>query len=190
MTATREVGVQYLLDVGSGVQINYFDTGGSGPPVVILHGLAGSATEFFETARALPEYRTLLVDLRGHGRSTRRPGDLSREAFVADVVQVIEHAVGGPAALIGQSMGGHTAMMVAANRPDLVSRLVLLESGAGGGSDARICGSGNSFAPGLFPFPAVRRLGSSWDQCRLRRRGWLILSGKPTDIGLGSMPTS
>jgi pimeloyl-ACP methyl ester carboxylesterase len=154
MTATREVGVQYLLDVGSGVQINYFDTGGSGPPVVILHGLAGSATEFFETARALPEYRTLLVDLRGHGRSTRRPGDLSREAFVADVVQVIEHAVGGPAALIGQSMGGHTAMMVAANRPDLVSRLVLLESGAGGGSDAENMRLGEFFRSWPVPFPS------------------------------------
>jgi pimeloyl-ACP methyl ester carboxylesterase len=139
----------------SGVRINYFDTGGSGPPVVILHGLAGSATEFFETARALPEYRTLLVDLRGHGRSTRRPDDLSREAFVADVVQVIEHAVGGPAALIGQSMGGHTAMMVAAKRPDLVSRLVLLESGAGGGSHTDNMRLGEFFRS--WPVPFQRR---------------------------------
>ena len=45
--------------------------------------------------------------------STTRPGDLSREAFVADVIHVIESAVGGPVALVGQSMGGHTAMLVA-----------------------------------------------------------------------------
>jgi pimeloyl-ACP methyl ester carboxylesterase len=125
---------QVVLDVGAGVRINYFDAGTDRPPVVILHGLAGSAAEFLETARALPEFRTILVELRGHGRSTPRPGDLSREAFVADVVHVIESAAGGPVALVGQSMGGHTAMLVAAKRPDLVSKLVLLESGAGGGS--------------------------------------------------------
>jgi len=67
------------LDVGSGVEVNYFDAGGDGPPVVILHGLAGSSMEFFPTADALPEFRTLLIDLRGHGLSTRRPGDLGVE---------------------------------------------------------------------------------------------------------------
>lgn len=55
---------------------------------------------------------------------------------MADVVRLIESAAVGPVALVGQSMGGHTAMLVAAKRPDLVSRLVLLESGAGGGSKA------------------------------------------------------
>ena len=119
---------------GPGVHIHGFEMGpADGAPVVILHGLAGSAREFFATARALPEFRTIVVDLRGHGRSTTRPGDLSREAFVADVVRVIESVVSAPVTLIGQSLGGHTAMLVAAARPDLVSRLVLLESGAGGG---------------------------------------------------------
>jgi pimeloyl-ACP methyl ester carboxylesterase len=125
MTPGDGVGKQHLLDVGNGVQVNYFDTGGPGLPVVILHGLAGSATEFFATARALTGFRAILVELRGHGRSTTRPGDISREAFVADVVHVIETAVAAPVALVGQSMGGHTAMLVAAKRPDLVSRLVL-----------------------------------------------------------------
>jgi pimeloyl-ACP methyl ester carboxylesterase len=154
MTEIHHPGKQVFLDVGDGVRVNYFDTGGSGPPAVILHGLAGSALEFFETARALPEFRTILVDLRGHGRSTRRPGDLSREAFVADVVQVIESAVAAPVALVGQSMGGHTAMMVAAKRPDLVSRLVLLESGAGSGSEAENMQLGEFFRSWPVPFPS------------------------------------
>jgi pimeloyl-ACP methyl ester carboxylesterase len=72
--------------------------------VVILHGLAGSAREFLPTAAALPEFRTVLVDLRGHGSSTRCPHDLSREAFVADVVRVIEEVAAGPVVLVGQSM--------------------------------------------------------------------------------------
>ncbi|WP_461172941.1 alpha/beta hydrolase [Arthrobacter sp. Z1-9] len=154
MTATTVVGQQFALDVGLGVRINYFDTGGNGLPVVILHGLAGSAVEFFETARALPDFRTILVDLRGHGRSTSRPGDLSREAFIADVVHVIESAVHGPAVLVGQSMGGHTAMLVAAQRPDLVTKLVLLESSAGSSSAAENMQLGEFFRSWPVPFPS------------------------------------
>ncbi|QAY74025.1 alpha/beta hydrolase [Agromyces protaetiae] len=105
------------------------------PPLVILHGLAGSSREFVPTARALAPHRVVLVDQRGHGRSTRVPTDVSREAFVADVIGVIEHVVGGPVVLVGQSMGGHTALLVAAARPDLVRALLLLEAGVGGDGD-------------------------------------------------------
>ena len=55
MTPTYDGGKQQFLNVGTGVQINYFEPGGPGLPVVILHGLAGSANEFFSTARALPD---------------------------------------------------------------------------------------------------------------------------------------
>ncbi|MGY4543647.1 pimeloyl-ACP methyl ester carboxylesterase [Arthrobacter sp. UYNi723] len=143
----------FVLDVGPDEWIHCIDTGGDGPPVVILHGLAGSSREFLATAGALPEFRTVLVDLRGHGRSTRITGDLSREAFVADVVQVIETAVGAPVILVGQSMGGHTAMLVAAARPDLVSKLVLLESGPGGGSPVDHEAMGDFFRSWPVPFP-------------------------------------
>ncbi|MDP9983344.1 pimeloyl-ACP methyl ester carboxylesterase [Pseudarthrobacter oxydans] len=149
MDSTRS----FVVDVGPEDRIHCIDTGGDGLPVVILHGLAGSSREFFATAGALPEFRTVLVDLRGHGQSTRTPSDLSREAFVADVVQVIETAVGGPVALVGQSMGGHTAMLVAAARPDLVSKLVLLESNAGGGTSAEYEVLGDFFRSWPVPFP-------------------------------------
>ena len=82
-------------------------------------------------------YRVIAVDQRGHGCSTRHPRDLSREAYVHDVVAVIEQlAAGGPVSLVGQSMGGHTAMLVAARHPALVHRLVMLEAGVGGGDNA------------------------------------------------------
>ncbi len=122
--------------VASGeVTISYYDTGGNQRPVVILHGLAGSAMEFVATAEALTGFRVILIDLRAHGDSTRRPQDLSRAAYVDDVVHVIETAVGSPVALVGQSMGGHTAMLVAADRPDLVTKLVLAETTVGGNGD-------------------------------------------------------
>lgn len=135
------------------MELRCYDAGRGGPAVVILHGLAGSAREFFPTAAALPERRTVLMDLRGHGGSTRHPADLSREAYVADVVRVIEEA-GPPVALVGQSMGGHTAMLVAAARPDLVARLVLLEAGAGGGRDGDHAAMGEYFRSWPVPFPS------------------------------------
>lgn len=110
--------------------------------------------EYFETARALPEFRTILVVLRGHGRSTSRPGNFSREAFVADVAHVIESAVGGPVVLVGQSMGGHTAMLVAAKRPDLVTKLVLLESSARSSRDAGNMQLWEFFRSWPVPFPS------------------------------------
>lgn len=143
---------EFIVDVGSSVHINFFDSGGDGRPVVILHGLAGSAREFFQTAAALPEFRTILIDLRGHGRSTRRPDDLSRKALVDDVVQVIETAVGEPVALVGQSMGGHTAMLLAAARPDLVSQLVLRETGPGSGDDSQNKAMGEFFRSWPVPY--------------------------------------
>ncbi|MEC5185779.1 pimeloyl-ACP methyl ester carboxylesterase [Cryobacterium sp. MP_3.1] len=114
------------------IDLHITDTEGSGPPVVILHGLAGSSTEMAATAAALGDHRVVTVDARGHGRSTRFPDDVSRAAHVADVVFVIESVLGSPVSLVGQSLGGHTALLVASARPDLVERLVLLEAGVGG----------------------------------------------------------
>lgn len=153
MIVVENVDGSFAVDVGSGVRINYFDTGGDKPAVVILHGLAGSAREFSETARAIPEFRTIRIDLRGHGRSTSVPADLSREAFVSDVVHVIEAAVTTSVTLVGQSMGGHTAMLVAAARPDLVSKLVLLESGPGSGTVHDNERMGDFFRSWPAPFP-------------------------------------
>lgn len=110
------------------------DSGGDGPPVVVLHGLAGSFRELLPTAEVLTDrFRVLLIDQRGHGRSTRRPADLRREAFVGDVVAVVERVLHGqPVRLVGQSMGAHTAFLTAATRPDLVDRLVMLEGHVAG----------------------------------------------------------
>ncbi|WP_433040166.1 alpha/beta fold hydrolase [Dactylosporangium sp. CS-033363] len=106
----------------------------SAPPVLLLHGLAGAALELTPTALALTDrFRVVVPDARGHGHSTRRPVDLSRRAFVADAAFVVsELCGGGPAFVAGQSMGGHTAMLLAAWHPELVSRLVMLEAGVGG----------------------------------------------------------
>ena len=72
---------------------------------------------------------------------------------MADVVRVIEET-GPPVALVGQSMGGHTAMLVAAARPDLVSQLVLLEADAAGGRAEGHAAMGEYFRSWPVPFPS------------------------------------
>lgn len=137
-----------------GVSIAVTDLGGDGPVVVLLHGLAGSSRELLPTAHALPGYRVLLVDQRGHGASTRLPDDLSRDAFVGDVVAVLEELVPGRrAVLVGQSMGAHTAFLVAVARPDLVEGLVMLEGHVKGSDDlGEAAQLGGYFASWPVPF--------------------------------------
>lgn len=143
---------RWSLRTDDSTSISFLDSGGPGPEVVILHGLAGSSTEFVQTAKALPRYRTLIVDQRGHGHSTRRPDDTSRAAFVRDCVRVIEAKCRSAVTLVGQSMGAHTAMLAAASRPDLVERLVLLEGGAGSGDPIAYRKLGDFFRSWPTPF--------------------------------------
>jgi pimeloyl-ACP methyl ester carboxylesterase len=136
--------------------------GERGAAVLLLHGLAGAATEMVPTAKALlGEYRVIALDQRGHGRSTRRPADVSRRAFVDDVLAVLDE----PVTLVGQSMGAQTAMLVAAARPDLVRGLVMLEGGVGGSVDDYPARLGAWFRSWPVPFAdeaaAVEFLGAT-----------------------------
>lgn len=119
--------------VRDGVRLVCRDWGGPGQPLVLLHGLAGTAGEWDVPARHLSSrYRVVAVDQRGHGASERRPGDVSRAAYVADVVAVVDRLALRRPVLVGQSLGGHTAMLTAAAHPALVRALVLVEAGPGG----------------------------------------------------------
>lgn len=60
--------------------------------------------------------------------------DTSRAAYVSDVARVIEAETSEPVIVIGQSMGAHTAMLLAADRPDIVRALVMLEGDQGSGT--------------------------------------------------------
>lgn len=129
-----------------GVTLSCLVRDGAAPAVVLLHGMAGSAAEIVALVR---DRAVVAVDQRGHGFSTRRPDDLSRQAFVDDVLAVVGAE---PVDLVGQSMGGHTALLVAASRPDLVRRLVLIESGVGGSEDDYPVRLGAFFAGWPVPF--------------------------------------
>ncbi|MFI1353351.1 alpha/beta fold hydrolase [Streptomyces sp. NPDC020898] len=111
-------------------------TFGEGPPLLLLHGLAGHQGEW-DDLRALllsDGHRVITYDARGHGGSTRSPRDMSRAANVRDAVTVIRELALAPVVLVGQSLGGLTALLTAAAHPDLVGSLVLVEAGPGGPS--------------------------------------------------------
>lgn len=96
---------------------------------MLLHGLAGSAREWDETAAWLVEsHRVVALDARGHGESERRPSDVSRAAHVADVVFWLNELELASPRLVGHSLGGHTVCLVAARRPELVDSLLVAES--------------------------------------------------------------
>jgi pimeloyl-ACP methyl ester carboxylesterase len=143
----------------SDAEIHYLDSGGSGRPVLLLHGLAGHAGEWHITMRHLfPRCRTVALDQRGHGPSTRVPDDVTRDAFVDDVAAVIEAAaIEHPVVLIGQSMGAHTAFLTAARYPHLVSHLVMIEGDVGGGDDEQLARLHKALASWPVPFPSYER---------------------------------
>lgn len=96
------------------------------PPILILHGLYGSARNWNVIARRLSERRDVLaVDMRNHGESPRFPTH-SYPDMAADLAEVIG-AHGGQADVIGHSMGGKASMILALNHPGLVRRLVVAD---------------------------------------------------------------
>jgi pimeloyl-ACP methyl ester carboxylesterase len=125
-----------LLMDRDGVRLAALDFGGTGPSALLLHGLAGYAGEWAATAHRLTaRCRVVALDARGHGRSERTPADVSRAAHVGDAAYAIERLALGPAIVVGQSLGGQAALLLAAQRPDLVRGLALADAGPGGFDD-------------------------------------------------------
>ncbi|MFI6757852.1 alpha/beta fold hydrolase [Micromonospora sp. NPDC050417] len=116
-----------------GVRLACLDRPGPEPTVLFLHGLAGHSGEWDASAAALGgTHRVLALDQRGHGRSERRPAQLTRSAYVADVAAVLGALRAAPVVLVGHALGGHTAMLTAARYPRLVQALVIVDAWPGG----------------------------------------------------------
>ncbi len=103
--------------------------GGSGPPLVLVHGLGGAAVNFTELAPLLARrFRVLVTDLPGHGGTAPLPVVESAADLAAHVARVAEREELLPAAVVGYSMGGVVALRLAAERPAAVSALALIAS--------------------------------------------------------------
>ena len=109
--------------------IHATQVGKTGERVVFLHGLFGQGKNFTQVAKALqPELRSLLVDLPNHGRSswTDRVDYADMADSVADFLRS-DFAAEGPVHLVGHSMGGKVAMVLALRHPELIDRLVVVD---------------------------------------------------------------
>jgi pimeloyl-ACP methyl ester carboxylesterase len=108
------------------VKINYLDCGSSSvEPLVMLHGAAWCWQEYLSLIPSLSErWHTHALDLRGNGRSGWVPGHYRLEDFTEDNVEFVRQ-LNAPAVLIGHSLGGVIALMVAARCPEKVKALII-----------------------------------------------------------------
>lgn len=108
--------------------LSFTDIGGPArlPPLLIVHGLFGSARNWGAIARRLAEDRRVVaVDMRNHGSSFRADGQ-SYADMAGDLARVIT-TLGGPMDVLGHSMGGKAAMQLALTEGALVDRLVVAD---------------------------------------------------------------
>ena len=105
-----------------------YDDEGQGPLVVCVPGMGDLRQEYRFLAPLLVDagYRVVTVDLRGHGESTVEGTNFSVAGVGADLVGLIDHLGSGPARILGDSMAAGAAVWLAAERPELVDRMVLM----------------------------------------------------------------
>jgi pimeloyl-ACP methyl ester carboxylesterase len=112
-----------------GRRVTYTE-GGSGPVLLLIHGIAGSSENWHAVVEPLARRHTVIApDLPGHGTSAASAGDYSLGALAVglrDLLIMLGHA---RATLVGHSLGGGVAMELSYHFPELVERLVLVSSG-------------------------------------------------------------
>ncbi len=112
----------------NGIGIHYLRTGGSRPPVVLLHGLMGSGACWSPLARALEdEFDVVMPDARGHGGSSAPPHGYRYDDHAGDVVGLIRALELSRPVLLGHSMGGMTAALAASRGAEIIRGLVLVD---------------------------------------------------------------
>ena len=119
--------------------VHWVDFGGEqdGPTFVLVHGLGGSHLNWDLLAPLLtPHGRVLALDLPGFGRSEPGGRRATVQANVAVLRRFLREVAGGPAVLVGNSMGGMISIFTAASAPRAVSGLVLLDPALPGGHRA------------------------------------------------------
>lgn len=111
-----------------GRALSYLDFGGTGRPLVTLHGHLSEGGSFTALADALgPEWRVIAPDQRGHGDSDRAP-EYTRAGYVADLLALLAHLGIDRTVLLGHSLGAHNAIQLASGHPELVESLIIIDT--------------------------------------------------------------
>jgi len=108
--------------------VHYLDFGGDGMPLVMVHGLGGNAMNWMAVGPELAKnHRVLALDLAGFGRTPLFNRSATLGANAELVHSFIEQVIGEPTILMGNSMGGHIAILEAADHPRWVAALILVD---------------------------------------------------------------
>lgn len=108
--------------------IHYLRTGGAKPPLVLLHGLTGNGACWTPVARSLePDFDVVMPDARGHGRSSTPLHGYRYDDHASDVTGLIRGLELDAPTLLGHSMGGMTAAMLASRSGGLIRRAILAD---------------------------------------------------------------
>lgn len=108
--------------------IEVLEAGEGAPPIVFVHGYTGSKENFLALMALLPEHRLLAPDLPGWGESERRAGENYGYAAQAERLAAWLRTLRTKVVLVGHSMGGGIAALLAARHPELIDKLVLMDA--------------------------------------------------------------
>lgn len=112
----------------NGIKIHYTRTGGNKSPLILLHGLTANGACWTALAHAIEaDYDVIMPDARGHGKSSAPEQGYRYEDLSNDVLGLIKSLGLSSPILLGHSMGGLTAAVVASSAPNLLRGLVLVD---------------------------------------------------------------
>ncbi len=116
------------FDTGE-VKINYAESPASGAPMLLLHGLTSAWQNHWTTImpRLTPDWHIVACDFRGHGKSGRVADEYGFVDYARDTAALLSARFSAPTVIIGHSLGAVTALIVAAQAPQLVRAIVLLD---------------------------------------------------------------
>lgn len=108
-------------------QVHHAPSGTTGTPLLLIHGLFGSADNWGSIARQFAQHRPVIsVDLRNHGRSPHHASQTYAE-MAADVLAVCDHLDLAQVHVLGHSLGGKVAMQFAMQSPQRVNKLIVVD---------------------------------------------------------------
>ena len=124
---TQAKGIGQYADV-NGINL-YYETHGSGRPMILLHGGLGSGEMFGPALPVLAADRQVIaVDLQGHGRTADIDRPIDIRLMADDIAALIEHLGLDKPDVVGYSLGGGVAFQTAVRHPELVRRLVFVSA--------------------------------------------------------------
>lgn len=113
-----------------GIELHY-EVRGEGEPLVLLHGFTGSSGDWvhvFDLEALSRQYRLIIPDMRGHGRSTNPSGAITHRQCALDIAALLDALGIERFKAVGTSFGGNTLLHMATRQPERVEAMVLVSS--------------------------------------------------------------